>query len=116
MSDKYTMSVLNRILSKICKLEDNTDELEALVAALNNLATGTVLVEGYNEIGPGNVGIIGAGSKAYSIENTGSSSALVNGNNFPVGAYAEFGGDKGDTFTGQSYDTQLTTLGITIVM
>lgn len=114
--DTHTKLVLQRLTAKVCTLDKNTDELEGILKLLTNVLTGSILAENYDFIGAGNVGVIGAGLKAYSIQNTGSSDALVDGKVFPPGSLIDLGGEKGDVFTGMSYDTQLTTLMIITVL
>lgn len=114
-TDINTKALLQRLTAKVCTLEKNTDGVEALLQALKNLLSGTILQETYDYIGPGNTGTIGAGLKAYSIQNTGSTDALIDGKILPPGSLITNSGEKGDVFTGLSYDTQLTTLMITTI-
>lgn len=120
MRDKDNSRILR---AKVSSTEDLLKAINLKLKNLNevsiqqivNILEGKTLTEGYNLLGPGSAGTVGAGFKSYSVTNIGDTDALLDGKIFPAGFEAEFGGDKEDVLSGLSYDTQLTTLIITTV-
>jgi hypothetical protein len=104
-----------KMLRGIQAILDTQEGDDTILTQIKNILEGTALIDGYNYVGPENTGDT-AGFEAYSIQNVGMTNALIDGQTFPPGSIIEYSGEKGDTHSGKTYDTQDTTLIITTVL
>jgi hypothetical protein len=115
--DGIEKRLLQGVLSKVCKIDENSNELESVLKNVITVLKATVRDPGYTVIAPGDSGTIAAGFRSFSIANTGAEEALVDGSILSAGVSLSFdAGALSDTLGSMSYDAQLSTLAITTVL
>ena len=117
-TDINTKALLQRLTAKVCTLDKNTDGVEALLQALNNLLTSTIRTPGraiYE--GEGGSGTIAPGFRSFTVTNLGLTNALLDGFDLYPGQSNTFdAGGQADVLAGMSYDSQSAILEIITVL
>ena len=114
--DGVEKRLLQGVLSKVCKIDENSNELESVLKNVMTVLGATVRDPGYTVVPPTGTGTIAAGFRSFSIANIGAEEALVDGSVLAAGVSLSFdAGALSDTLGAMTYEAQLSTLAITTI-
>ncbi len=115
--DSSSRSLLQSMVSKICKLDINSDGVETILTNIEVLLTSTVRTPGRVVYSAGETGTIAPGFRSFTVTNLGSTNALLDGVALYPGQSNTFdAGGQADLLAGMSYNAQATILEIITVL